>query len=66
MKTIDHTPTWKGALPLILAALESGTGVGKAMARAELVRMAEAADDYNALITPPGKETPVDSRPKNN
>jgi hypothetical protein len=47
-RTVDITPTWKGVLPLILYALESGTDQGKRIAREELQRMAEAADAYNA------------------
>lgn len=45
--TIDMTPTWRGVLPLLLAALEDGTETGKAMAREEFKRMADAADLWN-------------------
>lgn len=44
---IDLTPTWQGVLPLLIAALEDGTPVGKEMAQAELLRMAKAADAAN-------------------
>lgn len=47
-KTIDLTPTWVAVLPMLLAALEDGSDKGKAIAREELHRMAQAADAYNA------------------
>lgn len=47
--TVNITPTWKGVLPVLMAVLEHGTDEGKRQAREELTRMAEAADQYNAL-----------------
>ena len=41
---VDVTPAWAGLLPALLAVLENGTAEGAAMARAELARMAAAAD----------------------
>jgi hypothetical protein len=45
---IDCTPTWAGLLPAFLAVLTHGTEVGKREARTELMRMATAADRWNA------------------
>jgi hypothetical protein len=42
---IDVKITWKGVMPLILIALENGTGEGQDMARQELVRLATVADE---------------------
>lgn len=50
-KTIDATPTWAAVLPLLCHALESATEEGKRIARAELERMATAADSFNALAS---------------
>lgn len=44
---IDMTPTWRGVLPLLLAAVESGTFEGAKVAREELGRMADIADASN-------------------
>lgn len=41
---IDCTPTWTSIYRLIITALQEGTPKGKAMATAELRRMAELAD----------------------
>jgi hypothetical protein len=43
----DITPTWKGILPLLLAAYKDGTDKGREIAKLELQRMAEAADLWN-------------------
>ena len=43
-RTIDLTPNWRAAAQIIAAALENGTGSGKAMAREELFRMADMLD----------------------
>lgn len=51
---IDLTPTWKGAMPVIIAALEDGTEAGKVHARAELMRAAAILDNMNAGL--PGKD----------
>lgn len=40
-RTIDMTPTWPEAARLLLAVLENGTDEGKALARAEIQRMAD-------------------------
>ena len=48
-RVIDATPTWSAVLPLLFAALENATEDGKRIARAELQRMAEAADRFNAI-----------------
>ena len=48
MKTIDITPTWRGILPLLLAAITSGTHEGRRNAEIELQRMADLADRYVA------------------
>lgn len=45
---IDMTPTWSNVLPLLLAAMEHGTTVGRDAAKIELRRMAQAADKWNA------------------
>jgi hypothetical protein len=42
--TIDLTLTWAAALPMLIAVLRDGDQLGRARARLELVRMAEAAD----------------------
>lgn len=44
---IDVTPTWKGAMPIILRALESGTPKGKELAREELRDLAVKLDEMN-------------------
>lgn len=47
---IDLTPTWRGVLPILIAALEDGTPEGKRLAKLELANMAKAADAYNASV----------------
>lgn len=47
-KTIDLTPTWSAVLPILLAAIESGNEEGRRIAKLELSRMAQAADQFNA------------------
>ena len=48
-KTIDCTPTWTEALPLLLRILKHGTTVkGRGIAEEELFRMAAAADAHVA------------------
>lgn len=47
-RTVDITPTWRGALPLLLIAYRDGTAKGQSMALADLQRMAALADAYNA------------------
>jgi hypothetical protein len=46
--TIDMTPTWAGAVRIYMMALEHGTEKGKQAARAELMRLAEWADQAMA------------------
>lgn len=48
VRVVDVTPTWRGVLPALVAALEDGTAEGRRIAREELARMAEAADNWNA------------------
>lgn len=43
-------PTYRGIVPLIIAALTDGTDKGKTAAKAELYQMADLADRYNANI----------------
>lgn len=44
--TIELTPTWAEALNICLVVLESGTHVGKELAKQELRNMAKLADAY--------------------
>lgn len=46
---IDATPRWRDLLPGLLAALVDGSPKGQGIARAELERMALAADAYVAI-----------------
>lgn len=50
VQTIDITPTWRGILPVLVELATRATTV-EAMkdAEAELRKMAQAADRYNAL-----------------
>lgn len=45
---IDMTPTWAGMLSTLRMLAENGNATGRATAWAELARMAEAADKWNA------------------
>lgn len=49
IRTVDATPAWAGILPLLRAAVENGTPKGRAMAWAEIERMAALADERNAM-----------------
>ena len=49
VKVIDCTPTWAALQPVYIAVLENGNEAGRVVARAELARMAQAADRYNEL-----------------
>lgn len=49
VRVIDCTPTWAALLPVYIEVLEDGSEAGRVAARAELARMAEAADRYNEL-----------------
>lgn len=51
-KTIKIEPTWRGVLHLLLATYKDGNDKGRGMALAELTRMAEAADRWNAANPP--------------
>lgn len=46
VETINVTPTWRGILPLLLTGYADGTPKGRAIAFAELQRMADLADRY--------------------
>lgn len=50
--TIDVTPTWQAVLPLLLDTLESPrmSEDAKKIARAEVLRMAQVADQYVASV----------------
>jgi predicted DNA-binding protein (UPF0251 family) len=48
-RVIDVTPTWRGLLPLYLAAHESGSFNAVKEAETELYRMADLADIYVKL-----------------
>jgi hypothetical protein len=45
IRTVDITPTWASILPVIELALRDGTPDGRAIARAELKRLARIADE---------------------
>lgn len=47
-RLVDLTPTWAAIMPAIAAVLENGTEEGRAMAREELQRAAQALDAANA------------------
>ena len=45
--TIDMTPTWTEALPMLFALMEKGTTKeAREIAKEEIARMAKAADAY--------------------
>jgi|LauGreDrversion4_2_1035121.scaffolds.fasta_scaffold610697_3 hypothetical protein len=50
--TIDLTPTWSAALPLLVHALENGNEEMKRYAKEELIKMAVLADRAVRLISP--------------
>lgn len=50
MESINLTPTWSDLLPAMFAALEQGNEKGRAVIKAEMGRMAEAADRWNAHV----------------
>lgn len=49
-QAIDVTPTWAGILPILILGLTEGTEAGQRQAKEELMRMAQAADAYNAQV----------------
>lgn len=49
---ISIRPTWQGVLALLLIAYTDGTPEGRAMALADLKRMAAAADEAVATLGP--------------
>lgn len=49
-EAIDMTPTWEGILNYYILCLTDANEEGKKIAKAELKRMAKAADLANALI----------------
>jgi hypothetical protein len=53
---LDMTPTWGAIMPALLAALQDGTGEGKRIARAELLRLAGEIDALNAREPQPGPD----------
>lgn len=48
MQTINITPTWAEVLPLLLTAVRDAGIEGRKAAHSELIRMAQAADRWNA------------------
>lgn len=46
--TIDCTPTWEGIAPLYLEFVQTGNATQRDIARSELMKMAKAADKWNA------------------
>lgn len=50
VRYVDVTPTWRGVVPIIEAALRNGTHKGVAAGREEMYRMADAADKWNAHV----------------
>ena len=47
MQSVDVTPSWRGIMPALIAALQAGTAEGQAIAREELGRLAAAVDAAN-------------------
>lgn len=43
--TVDMTPTWRGLMPALVAAIENGTPAGRQIAIDELNRLANFADN---------------------
>lgn len=55
-RRINLTPTWVSLLPMMLLVLEQGeTEAAKQAMRDELLRMAQAADKWNAYTREFGK-----------
>ena len=52
-RTIDLSPTWAEAVTIYCAALENGTGEGRATARQEMARVAEILDTLAEQLTVP-------------
>ena len=50
VNTIDMTPTWVDILGIYVAVMERGNAEGRAIAKQEMRRMAEAADNWNASV----------------
>lgn len=56
---VDMTPTWEEAARMLIAVLENGTSQGKALARAEIIRMGQIIDQYKKETTEcPASTTP--------
>jgi hypothetical protein len=53
---LDVTPTWQGILPHLLDTYCNGIPKNREIAEAELIRMAGAADAYNAKCKEKAKE----------
>lgn len=47
-RRVDLTPTWASLVPAFVALIENGTAEGRAVAIAEIGRMAAALDEANA------------------
>lgn len=52
--TIQLQPTWRGVVPLLIAALTEGTETGRRIATEELYRLADFADSINRQPEPLG------------
>lgn len=52
-ETIDLTPTWRGTMQIIIAALENGTETGRKLARAELMDLAGKLDASKFAMAEP-------------
>ena len=50
VRYIDAAPTWEAILPILTEAVENGNEKGRKIAKEELLRMAQTADSYNALV----------------
>lgn len=50
VKTVDCTPTWEGIHTWLIAAIEDGNTEGQKVAKAELRKMAKAADLSNRFL----------------
>lgn len=60
-KTIDLTPTWRGIMPALLAAVRDGTPESRSIAIEELNRLADFADAVNRKPEPLGPVENVES-----
>lgn len=66
-KTIDCTPSWSGILNWYITVLQDGNAEGKKIAKKELSRMAQSADNWvehckevnSRIITMDGEQTTI-------